>query len=103
MCRLLAARDRRRRNDLYGQRQIFDTVIRHHPLGFASPRPIGCLVIAVVGPALVAGLMQPSSLTLGLGPGSLAAFARAVAPAVVTRATDVDQPPAIGALADQQS
>jgi hypothetical protein len=103
MCRLLAARDRRRRNDLYGRRQIFDTVIRHHPLGFALTGPVGCLVIAVVGPALVARLMPPPSLALGFGPGSFATRRRAIAPVLVAASTDVDQLPAIGALADQQS
>jgi hypothetical protein len=106
MCRLLAARVCRRRNDTYDRRQIFDTVIRHHPaltLGFALPLAVGRLMLAVVGTTLVAGLMQPPSLSLRGRPGRLAARVRAVAPAVVAGATHVHELPALGALADQQS
>jgi hypothetical protein len=67
---LLADRDHRRRIEIYGQRQIFDTVIRHHLLGLASPRPIGRLAITVISSALLTGFVQPSSLALrGRAPG----------------------------------
>jgi hypothetical protein len=103
MCLLLAARDRRRRNDIYGQRQIFDTVIHHHPLGRAPTSPVGCLVITMVSPAFLAGLVQPPSLALARRPGSFTTRGRAIAPAVVATATDVEQPPALEPIADQQS
>jgi hypothetical protein len=106
MCRLLAARVCRRRNDTYDRRQIFDTVIRHHPafpLGFALPLAVGRLMIAVVGPTLVAGLMQPPGLSLRCRPRRLATRDRAVAPPVIAAAAHVHELSALGPLADQQA